>query len=117
MHNLARLSIPVRIVLSRLKLPEHFQSCPCKLRVNEGILQRHDKTIPAKRRYKPWQPGRGYEFHVVGLCNRQAQGRHIFYSLVVEAVELLIAGADLSHPRLPIVKDLCKLRSGVLVDA
>ncbi len=95
--DLAGLCIPVIVQLGCLERAQHLQSAASELRIDQQVLQGDDQTVTAERGNEPGQARCGQEHHVVGAAHGQAQGRHVLERLMIEAIELFVAGADLEH--------------------
>src|ERR1700748_1760555 len=54
---------------------------------------------------------------MIGAFQRQPQGRHILYALVVTAIEFLVARVDLQHRALPFVDLASMVRSRAKISA
>ena len=100
-HDLARFGVAVVVPLLGLPAAQHVERAACELRVDQHVLQRHHQAVATEWRHEPRQAGGGDEHHVVGAGDRQAQCRHVVDRLVIGAIELLVAGADLQHSLLP----------------
>ena len=101
-HDLAWLGVAIVVALLRLPAAKHVERTAGELRIDQDVLQRDDQAVAPERRHEPRQAGGGHEHHVVGARDRQTQRRHVLDRLMIAAVELLVAGADLQHRLLAI---------------
>ena len=81
MHDLARLGIPVIVLLRSLEGPEHLESGAREVGINKCILQRNDQAVTPEQGNKPGNACGRRELHVIRPLDRQTERGHVLYTL------------------------------------
>ena len=101
-HDLAGLG--VAIVVRRLGLPaaQNIQRAAGEFRIDQMFCSETIRLSRPNGAMNQGSPAAGTNTMLIGAVDRQPQRRHVVDRLVVEAVKLLVAGADLQHRLLPV---------------
>jgi hypothetical protein len=115
MQDLAGFGVTIIVFDLRLQRAQNVEAAAREVRIDKGVLQRNDQAVAAKRGDKPWQARSGQKNLVVSSGDREAQCGHVLKRLMIETIELFIAGADLQHRVEPVRYVFCMLSFLMLV--